>query len=458
MTGNKTGNAIALVPSFSDALKELPDFVRKDLFRTKIRYPGAFLSSVAKSAPHIFREVAPEEAEEIWDDIKDQFSTLARYAEDFFPKDSKNEIQVSDETYEVFGFLCNGHDQAERSAPLSKKGQEILEQINKLRWDPYPRQADYAGNEARFLFLLMNLINSFTYASFYAATPKPREDAALFYYGFQLPMRTLNPEASKLEHDILQNVKRIEFMLDFEDHPYFSHHLNILRQSKKSTLTAQELLEKLGLPVTDNMANTIILANYEFADFGMIDTDKTLAMMLSSYAHTKLLMEADPDRNPDILAFSMLLPSMNSPYWKQHKEEWFGEQRTESYEYWYNWIIVGNKPQKPFPKKIREALSNVRAAWDIVELERISLLFQQHGKDPTPISYEDSLIEAKASLMQIRETAQTIRAANIHLQKLRTSMMYSAFAEMHALSEYYPALQQMMNVAEGTPIYDDAEP
>ncbi len=88
-------------------------------------------------------------------------------------------------------------------------------------------------------------------------------------------------------------------------------------------------------------------------------------------------------------------------------------------------------------------------------MERISLLFKQNEDLYKPVMYEQSLIHAKSALMHIREAAQSRPASDMGLRKLRGGLMFGTFADLHMISEYYPALQAPMNLEEGTPIYEE---
>lgn len=439
--------------SYAEALNDLPPFIRGDFFKKKPRYPKAFMAGIASSSPHIFRDMDSVAASETWEEIKDRFKVLHRYAQDFYGQDNGT-VDIPSYVYEAFAILCHGGNNAAQITGLSEPARIIIEDVSRLRGDPYPRQNDHTSVDARFLFLLTTLINMPGYASFYAKTPAPERNKDPFYLEFLLAMRTLDGQESALEFNILRNIQRIEFMLDFEDHPYFSKHLNLLRTFAADSLAAEELLKKLDLPATDTMVKALALADLEFENSGLTGADKTLAIMLTPCAQTRMLMDFLPDVGNDFLVFSMLLPFMQSDHWEGYKNQWFGET-AEQYDDWYNWIAHGEEPEKPLSQNTIGMLSNILAASDIVQIERISLLLKQDEKKYKPVMYEHSLIEAKVSLMRVRSTAQILSAADPELRKTLSAMMSSAFNDLHALSGKYPFLQHSIDLQSGVLIYDE---
>lgn len=439
------------VINMTDAFNSLPAPVRSDIFRTKAFYPAAFLSGINKTAELIFQGQTDEEIRETWDRAKSYLTELSQYASDFFPADDKNIIQVPDAVYEALGLICHNIGTTQPPPETASDGaKQILAQINFLRVDPYPRQTDYACEEARFLFLLISYIQSFSYASHYAEARAPRQHDALFQQNFLNPMRTLNPKDSRLENNIVRNIQRIEFMLDFEDHPYFAEHLNFIRSTQEGSISSHKLLFRLGLPPTELMTKTVIIGNSHLAEHGMVSADRTLALLLSPYAPTKLLRACLPDIEEDFLALSMLLPFINSPEWDYWREEWFGK-KAPLFEAWNNWAADPGTSYSPdLPDDVQDKLAAIIAAHDIMDLERISLCLRQNERPIQPILYEETLIDSKVALLRIRKSALMKPTANEDLARLRTDLLSSAFTRLHTLSEIYPVLRKKIEIVEDT--------
>lgn len=417
-------------------------------------YPAAFLSGVGKSAPLAFKGNNDDSIESTWDEMKDHFVSLRYYAQDFFPLNDKKKPEIPDVVYEVFGALCHDFGRTVLPENISDDARQILSEINFLRMDAYPRQTDYASQEARFIFLLISYIQSFSYANHYAESAAPRKYEALFQENFLNPMRTLDPEASRLENNIIRNIQRIEFMLAFENHPYYAEHLKFIRETAENSLNSHTMLRHLGLPPTDHMTKALIIGNTHLAEYNMIAADRTLALLLSPYAPTKLLRACIPDIEEEFLVFSMLMPFIKSGEWNHWKDEWFGDSALK-FEAWHDWATSGIEPASPLPEDVSDKLAAINAASDIMDLERLSLLLLQDESPTKPILYEQSLIDAKVSLMNIRETALMRPTSYEDLARLRMDLLSSAFRSLHNLSERYPMLLKKIEIVDNRPSPQD---
>lgn len=438
--------------TYTDALLKLPEFIRADLFRMKALYPAHFLDSVAKVAPTVFEGLSPEDADKEWREMKSRFKILTEYAGDFFDQNAQGQVQIPDHVYELFGIICTTKDISGFKAELSNKASDAYDEIQKLKWDPYPRETPYAGADARFLHLVMAFIHSFIHGNYIASNAPPRELSREFLYSFLNPMRTLDPSASALEAAILSRVEAIEMMMDFEHHPYYAQHLNYLRSRARTTIKVGDLLKEYGFEATPENAAAVRLSMSHLLARGQIRAENTLVIAQSSFAQTRLLLDHEPGMKPEFITFSLVFPMIGVPLWEQEGKNLFGPS-FDTFNTWCKWMMSGEEPEeKPLSTKTKARLSNIMAAFDIVELEEFSLIFRQNDRKIKPVSYEDTLRDAKAALLRIRSVAQNLPAANAELDEMRREMLAGAFEDLHTLSEFYPVLGQP---EDAEPTYDE---
>jgi hypothetical protein len=447
--------------SYIEALHKLPPFVRKDIFRSQIVLPAAFLNAMAGSPAVIAAANETEEDQEnLLDLTRERFDALTFYAQDFCARDAKGALQIPDHVYELFAYLCLSPDDETGTPPaLSEKALALLADVESLKTDPYPRQADYASDHARLLFLLTSYFETSEYLGNQILLGSVEYEGASFEDEFLYPLRTLKKGKTKLEDDILHNICRLEFILDSEDDPYHSASLNFVRGQCQEEITSLDILKKLGIPSTKRTAAGLNIAHDDLDTYGISRGEKLLCMVQEYCGPVKLFLDYCPDAHEDFVTFALNYLHIQTESWTKWSQKTYGEDDAAQFELWHAWLKTAFKdPNDVITAPEKDMLSNIAAARDIFSIENISLLMQQYGREPAPLDYENSLVEAKADLLTIRNFARFMPAHNAHLHTHRDEMLRQAFQQLNEYSNTYPVLNCTIDMVKGTPIYEDHTP
>ncbi len=424
------GNAPQGVNDYTQAIMRLPPVVQQDIFKAGIKLPTAFLKSFATIAEQAFPEDEPESNHQyVWKQKLNRFRFALNASADFFDSAEKGAKAIPDAVWEILGADLQNTNPYQLPSYVSAEAREIHNEAWGLQFDPYPKEAPYAGTAARFVFLIDSYwkLSDFT-ASMMRGTPD-QADIREWQKKKLNPLRTLDAEKSGLERYVVNSVEFTETMIAHDGKPVMEA-LRIVRYLSEdyTRFDTKTVLESAGIkdPTASQIKLYNGLQNHYSNDFSLNFWETHFQALRFAVMPAKFLQDFAPETPDPVRDFVMLLPVIGlSPDPGRILQEHFPEH-AQTYQQWID-VIGGRLSWDDLPPDQAREVANIVLCHEMVLLERIAADLDQDLEQL--LEGNNDIADIKASLFRLREAHHTAGTycENTDLFEIFHEMLFDAF-------------------------------